>query len=128
MAFVVQMVSRLTQWRHLLTLPKRSSNANFRVTEATTRTFASKPSAPGEPRPRKPIPAKPILDKSPVDPNESVYRPIKYWDRMNVAYLSCPYFDPDILVKKSRHIIVNRVAFELISQGTMVYSPLTHNL
>ncbi|MFI5342634.1 MAG: DUF1937 family protein [Chlamydiales bacterium] len=47
---------------------------------------------------------------------------------MCVAYLSCPYFDPDSLVKEMRHTIVNRVAFELMSKGIMVYSPLTHNL
>ncbi len=47
---------------------------------------------------------------------------------MCVAYLSCPYFDPNPLVKEKRHTIVTRVAFELMSQGIMVYSPLTHNL
>lgn len=47
---------------------------------------------------------------------------------MCVAYLSCPYFDPDPIVKENRHTIVTRVAFELMSQRIMVYSPLTHNL
>lgn len=47
---------------------------------------------------------------------------------MSVAYLSCPYFDPDSLVKETRHIMVTRAAFELMKQGIMVYSPLTHNL
>lgn len=47
---------------------------------------------------------------------------------MCVAYLSCPYFDPNPSIKEIRHIIVTRVAFELMSQGIMVYSPLTHNL
>lgn len=47
---------------------------------------------------------------------------------MCVAYLSSPYFDPDPRIKEMRHTIVNRVAYELMSQGTLVYSPLTHNL
>ncbi len=47
---------------------------------------------------------------------------------MSVAYLSCPYFHPDPFIKEMRHTIVNRVAFELMTQGIMVYSPLTHNL
>lgn len=47
---------------------------------------------------------------------------------MSVAYLSCPYSDPDPFVKGIRHTIATRVAFELMSQGIMVYSPLTHNL
>ncbi len=45
-----------------------------------------------------------------------------------VAYLACPYSDPDPNVKALRHTIVNRVAFDLIRQGILVYSPLTHNL
>jgi hypothetical protein len=47
---------------------------------------------------------------------------------MNIAYLACPYAHPDPKVKKERHAIVNRVAFNLMRQGIMVYSPLTHNL
>ncbi|MBS0634636.1 MAG: DUF1937 family protein [Verrucomicrobia bacterium] len=47
---------------------------------------------------------------------------------MSVAYLSCPYFDPNPLIKEARHTVVNRVAFDLMNQGIMVYSPLTHNL
>lgn len=47
---------------------------------------------------------------------------------MSVAYLSCPYFDPDSHVKETRHTMVTRAAFKLMRQGIMVYSPLTHNL
>lgn len=42
---------------------------------------------------------------------------------MSVAYLSSPYFDPDPAVKERRHATVNQIAFDLMSQGIMVYSP-----
>lgn len=47
---------------------------------------------------------------------------------MNIAYLACPYSHPNPKIKERRHAIVNRIAFDLISQGIFVYSPLTHNV
>ena len=47
---------------------------------------------------------------------------------MTIAYLSCPYSDPDPKVRVRRHQIVNQVVFEMMQQGTLVYSPLTHNV
>ncbi|MBS0619896.1 MAG: DUF1937 family protein [Verrucomicrobia bacterium] len=79
----------------------------------------AKPTPLGEPRIAKPV----LEGIIPEDPN-----PSESGANMSVAYLSCPYFDPDPLVKETRHAIVNRVAFDLLRQGTMVYSPLTHNL
>jgi hypothetical protein len=45
-----------------------------------------------------------------------------------LAYLACPYSHPDPNVRYMRHMIANRVAFELLKQGNFVYSPLTHNI
>lgn len=47
---------------------------------------------------------------------------------MSVAYLACPYSDPDPKVKEMRLEIVTRVAFKLMRTGILVYSPLTHNV
>lgn len=47
---------------------------------------------------------------------------------MSIAYLACPYTDPDPRVKEMRLLLVTRVAFDLMRQGVMVYSPLTHNV
>lgn len=47
---------------------------------------------------------------------------------MNIAYLACPYSDPDPKIKCMRHAIVTKVAFELMRAGIYVYSPLTHNV
>lgn len=45
-----------------------------------------------------------------------------------VAYLACPYMDPDVNVRKKRLATVTQVAHDLIKQGLLVYSPLTHNI
>ena len=47
---------------------------------------------------------------------------------MNIAYLAAPHTHPDPKIKELRHELVNRTAYRLISQGIMVYSPLTHNI
>lgn len=47
---------------------------------------------------------------------------------MNVAYLACPYSHPDSKIKQQRHAIANRVVFDLMRRGILVYSPLTHNV
>ncbi len=47
---------------------------------------------------------------------------------MSVAYLACPYSDPDPRVKELRHMLATQVAFELMQKGQVVYSPLTHNI
>lgn len=47
---------------------------------------------------------------------------------MNIAYLACPYSHPDPCIKQKRHAIVNEVTYQLMSQGILVYSPLTHNV
>ncbi len=45
-----------------------------------------------------------------------------------LAYLACPYSHPDPSVRAIRYRLVNRVLFELITKGKLVYSPLTHNM
>jgi hypothetical protein len=47
---------------------------------------------------------------------------------MTLAYLACPYSDPDPQVKMKRHALANRVAYELLSQGVLVFSPLTYSV
>lgn len=48
--------------------------------------------------------------------------------KMNIAYLACPYSHPDPKIKQLRHAAVTRVAYNLMSKGILVYSPLTHNI
>jgi hypothetical protein len=47
---------------------------------------------------------------------------------MTIAYLACPYSDPDLKVKEMRHALANEIAAELLSQGTLVFSPLTYSI
>jgi hypothetical protein len=47
---------------------------------------------------------------------------------MTLAYLASPYSHPDPLVKQMRLAIVNRVAAELLSQGMLIFSPLTYSV
>lgn len=47
---------------------------------------------------------------------------------MIIVYLACPYSDPDPEIKKQRHQIANKVASELLSQGMLVFSPLTYSI
>lgn len=49
-------------------------------------------------------------------------------NQLLLTYLACPYSHPDPNVQHMRHMIVNRVALELLKQGRFVYSPLTHNI
>lgn len=46
----------------------------------------------------------------------------------NVAYLACPYTDPNPKIKLMRYRAVTWTAYELMKAGTLVYSPLTHNI
>lgn len=45
-----------------------------------------------------------------------------------ISYLSAPYSDPDPKVRAWRHTVVNQVVYELMRQGQLIYSPLTHNI
>ena len=47
---------------------------------------------------------------------------------MNIAYLACPYSHRDPKVKNLRYSIATKVAYDLMSKGIQVYSPLTHNI
>lgn len=47
---------------------------------------------------------------------------------MKIAYLACPYSDPDPKIKHMRLTIVTKVAYELMNREIYVYSPLTHNI
>jgi nucleoside 2-deoxyribosyltransferase len=47
---------------------------------------------------------------------------------MIIVYLACPYSDPDPQIKKQRHHFANKVAAELLSQGMLVFSPLTYSI
>ncbi len=47
---------------------------------------------------------------------------------MTVAYLACPYSDPDPKVKAMRHAIANQIAAEMLAQGIFVFSPLTYSI
>lgn len=49
-------------------------------------------------------------------------------ERISVAYLACPYSDPDPSVKEWRYQTVTKVAHYLIAREIFVYSPLTHNI
>jgi dCTP diphosphatase len=124
----------LTLLRH--SRPRLSQHTESRVNKAKALAFAAKAAVVDKPFTARPITylgksntfhsVEAIFDKNSSDSKESSSLPIKY--RNGVAYLSSPYFDPNPLIKEARHAIVNRVAFKLMSQGIMVYSPLTHNL
>lgn len=45
-----------------------------------------------------------------------------------LSYLACPYSHENESVRNIRFLTANFVASRLISQGTYVYSPLTHNV
>jgi len=45
-----------------------------------------------------------------------------------IAYLGCPYSDPDPIVRKYRERAVTQMAFDLHAKGILTYSPLTHNM
>lgn len=47
---------------------------------------------------------------------------------MNIAYLAAPYTHNDSKVQQMRYDLVTRVAYNLIKEGILVYSPLTHNV
>jgi nucleoside 2-deoxyribosyltransferase len=42
-------------------------------------------------------------------------------------YLACPYSDPDEFVRFERYYAATKKAAELIRQGHIVYSPITHS-
>lgn len=41
-------------------------------------------------------------------------------------YLACPYTDPDPHIMEERFQAVNRVAGDLMRQGALVFSPISH--
>ena len=41
-------------------------------------------------------------------------------------YLACPYSHPNASVRQLRFLAASRIAGELIRQGLLVYSPITH--
>ena len=43
-----------------------------------------------------------------------------------LVYLATPYSDPDPQVRENRFREVNRAAAELMSQGVLVFSPISH--
>lgn len=47
--------------------------------------------------------------------------------KVSIAYLSCPYSNPDPKIRKMRELMVTEVSYELIKDGIYVYSPITHN-
>lgn len=46
----------------------------------------------------------------------------------HVSYLACPYAHDDIDIKRFRHALANHYTAFFLSQGKLVYSPLTHNI
>jgi hypothetical protein len=44
-----------------------------------------------------------------------------------MVYLACPYTHPDPKVREERFQLANRIASELMRQGTMVFSPISHS-
>ena len=47
---------------------------------------------------------------------------------MTLVYLACPYSDPDPNIKQQRYMMANKVAAELLSQGILIFSPLTYSI
>jgi hypothetical protein len=45
---------------------------------------------------------------------------------MKLTYLACPYSDPDPAVRESRFHDVNACAAWLMSQGVLIFSPISH--
>ncbi len=45
---------------------------------------------------------------------------------MKKIYLATPYSDPDPAIQQSRFEVVNRVAGDLMREGFLVFSPITH--
>lgn len=45
-----------------------------------------------------------------------------------LIYLAAPYASKEAVIRERRHVIVNKVAAELLSRGKIVFSPLTHNV
>ena len=43
-----------------------------------------------------------------------------------LVYLACPYSHPDGAVRERRFHAVNRAAARLMSQGMMIFSPISH--
>ena len=43
-----------------------------------------------------------------------------------LTYLATPYTHPDIVIRSRRYHIVTRVAAELMNQGELIYSPISH--
>ncbi len=48
--------------------------------------------------------------------------------KQSLGYLACPYSSPELLIRKKRFLAASWASAQLISQGTYVYSPLTHNV
>lgn len=47
---------------------------------------------------------------------------------MKKIYLACPYSHPDPSERERRVAIVNKKAAELMEQGNLVFSPLSHSV
>lgn len=45
---------------------------------------------------------------------------------MRKVYLATPYSDPDPGIRNKRFLAVNKVAGELMVQGNLVFSPISH--
>lgn len=45
---------------------------------------------------------------------------------MKKIYLATPYSDPDPAIRAARFVAVNRVAARLMSEGLLVFSPISH--
>lgn len=46
----------------------------------------------------------------------------------DIAYIGCPYGDPDPNIRKFREQAVTQMVFDLREQGIYAYSPITHNM
>lgn len=43
-----------------------------------------------------------------------------------LVYLACPYSHPDAAIREQRFHAVNKVAAKLMSQGSHIFSPISH--
>ena len=46
--------------------------------------------------------------------------------RTELIYLACPYSHADRYVRRARHMLVNKVAAKLMSEGLFIFSPISH--
>lgn len=46
--------------------------------------------------------------------------------KTEIEYLSIPYSHPDMLIRKNRFEVANKITADLMKQGRIIFSPISH--